>query len=164
MSTEMLYVIDRKLTRDAPANLYIAEAVVLRDQDRLCLEKWLKILALVPSTGSKTTHLDKVGRITIVIDTTCIETRPSALRSQARNETERRDDWSAVRRGCRKRDRKHAYIALDGKDLSQYGEQPYMIPYCADIKWGRTLTMNWQRSRSSRSCMSSRSRKSSKLR
>src|SRR6266566_5024322 len=77
-------------------------------------------------------YLDKVGRVTIVINAAGVEARPSALCAQARDQTERCDGRRAVRWGRRERDCEHARITLDSKDLSSHGENG------SDANWGNT--------------------------
>jgi len=123
MNMSMLCMTDINLTRDASAHLRIAEIVLVRDQDGLCLEEGCEHhrYLIDQSRGiSETPYLNKVGRVSIVIDAAGIEARSSALSAQARNQTERCDGWSAIRRGCRERDGEHARVALNGKDLSHY--------------------------------------------
>lgn len=123
MST--LCMVDINLTRDASAHLGIAEIVLIRDQEGLCLEEAGEHhqYLIDSSRGiSETPYLNKVGCVSIVIDAAGIEPRSSTLSAQTRNQTERCEGWSAIRWGCRERDGEHARVALNGKDLSHYRE------------------------------------------
>lgn len=118
------------LTRDASAYLRIAEVVLFRDQNSLCLEEGCEHSRYLidPSREiSGTPYLNKVGRVSIIIDAAGIEARSSALSAQARNQTKRCDGRSAIRWGCREWDGEHARVALNGKDLSHYGENHHRM-------------------------------------
>ena len=80
-------MVDINLTRDASAHLCIAEAVELRDQDRLRLEERSTLLDTFfrRARGSETPYLDKVSCVPIVVDAARVEARPGALCAQAGN-------------------------------------------------------------------------------
>lgn len=118
------------LTRDASAHLRVAEVVLFRDQDSLCLEEASEHHRYPIDLSreiSETPYFNKVGRVSIVVDAAGIEARSSALSAQARNQTERCDSWSAIRWGRRERDGEHARVALNGKNLSHYGENHHRM-------------------------------------